>query len=104
SLRNLHAEVPPLGGLKVEEVDCDPGAAQFDLTLEVMEGLEGLSCLAIYSADLFEAETVRRLLGHYQTFLEGAVKDPDSRLSSLPILTESEQRQLLVEWNQTQKG
>ena len=104
SLRNLHAEVPPLGGLKVEEIDCDPGAAQFDLTIEVIERPEGLSCLAIYRTDLFEAETVRRLLGHYQTFLEGAVKDPDSRLSALPILTESERRQLLVEWNQTQKG
>ena len=104
SLRNLHAEVPPLGGLKVEEIDCDPGAAQFDLTIEVIERPEGLSCLAIYSTDLFEAETVRRLLGHYQTFLEGAVRDPDSRLSALPILTESERRQLLVEWNQTQKG
>jgi len=104
SLRNLHAEVPPLGGLKVEEIDCDPGAAQFDLTIEVIERPEGLSCLAIYRTDLFEAETVRRLLGHYQTFLEGAVKDPDSRLSALPILTEPERRQLLVEWNQTQKG
>jgi amino acid adenylation domain-containing protein len=104
SLRNLHAEVPSLGGLKVEEIDCDTGAAQFDLRIEVIERGEDLSCRAIYNTDLFEAETVRRLLGHYQTLLEGAVKDPDSRLSTLPILTESERRQLLVEWNQTQKG
>jgi amino acid adenylation domain-containing protein len=103
NLRNLHVEVPRLGDLKVEEIDYDPGSTQYDLMFEVVERPEGLSCLAIYSTDLFEAETVRRLLGHYQTFLEGAVNNPDSHLSTLPILTEPERRQLLEEWNQAQK-
>src|SRR4029077_16516464 len=33
--------------------------------------------------------------------LEGIVSAPESRLSQLPLLTEEERRQLLVEWNDT---
>ena len=41
------------------------------------------------------------MLGHYQTLLEGIVANPDERLSALPLLTEAERHQLLVEWNHT---
>jgi len=34
--------------------------------------------------------------------LEGIVADPDQRLSELPLLTEAERHQLLVEWNDTE--
>src|SRR5262249_32288723 len=39
----------------------------------------------------------------YQTLLEGIVADPDQRISRLPLLTSKERRQILVEWNSTQK-
>jgi amino acid adenylation domain-containing protein len=42
------------------------------------------------------------MLGHFQTLLEGIVANPNQRLSDLPILTEAERQQLLVEWNNTQ--
>ena len=46
-------------------------------------------------------DTIRRMLGHYQTLLEGIVANPDRRLSELPLLTGAERQQMLVEWNQT---
>ncbi len=104
NLRNLHAEAPRLGTLKVEEVDCDPGTTQYDLMFEVAERPQGLSCLAVYCVDLFDAETIRRLLGHYRTLLETAAIDPDALLSALPILTEPERWQLPVESSPTQKS
>ena len=57
-----------------------------------------------YAADLFEAATITRLIGHFQTLLEGIVARPEARLSELPLLTETERRQLLVEWNNIQAG
>ena len=39
--------------------------------------------------------------GHFQTLLEAIVADPDQPISTLPILTESERHQILVEWNDT---
>ena len=54
-----------------------------------------------YSTDLFERATIQRMLGHFQRFLEGIAADPDQRIGQLPMLTEAERRQLLVEWNDT---
>ncbi|HMJ26677.1 MAG TPA: amino acid adenylation domain-containing protein, partial [Pyrinomonadaceae bacterium] len=53
---------------------------------------------------LFESETIVRLMGHFQTLLEGTVANPEQNLSALPMLTEAERRQLLVEWNDTKTG
>jgi len=41
-------------------------------------------------------------MGHFRTLLEGIVANPDSLISQLPLLTESERHQLVVEWNDTQ--
>src|SRR5215210_6665695 len=41
------------------------------------------------------------MLGHLHTLLRGLVEDPDQRLSELPLLSEAERHQLLVEWNDT---
>ena len=41
------------------------------------------------------------MLGHFQTLLEGIVAHPEHRLTDLPLLTEAERHQILVEWNDT---
>ena len=41
------------------------------------------------------------MVGHYQTLLEALAADPDKRLADLPLLTDAEHQQLLVEWNDT---
>ena len=41
------------------------------------------------------------MLGNFQTRLEAIVADPEQRISDLPLLTETERQQLLVEWNDT---
>ncbi len=63
---------------------------------ETAEG--GLRGWLDYNTDLFEAATISRLGGHLQTVLAGVVRAPEQRLSALPLLTEGERRQLLVEW------
>jgi amino acid adenylation domain-containing protein len=40
---------------------------------------------------------------HFQTMLEAIAANPDHRIGDLPILTEAEKTQLLVEWNQTKR-
>jgi amino acid adenylation domain-containing protein/non-ribosomal peptide synthase protein (TIGR01720 family) len=55
-----------------------------------------------YNTDLFDAATISRMREHFQTLLEGIVAEPQQRLSNLPLLTQQERQQLLVEWNDTQ--
>ena len=75
--------------------------SKFDLTLELNDGPHGMTCHFEYSTDLFDAATIARMAGHWQTLLEGIVAHPERRLGELPLLTEAERHQLLVEWNET---
>ncbi|MCX7594875.1 MAG: amino acid adenylation domain-containing protein, partial [Fischerella sp.] len=50
---------------------------------------------------LFEAATINRMVGHFQTLLASIVVNPDQRLSDLPMLTETERQTLLVDWSST---
>jgi aspartate racemase len=102
-LQNAPSEAVQLAGLEVTPMQIDSGTSKFDLTLFVREHGGALQAVVEYDTDLFEAETIRRMLGHYQTLLEGIVSNPDQRLSDLPLLTGAERQQLLVEWNQTQQ-
>jgi amino acid adenylation domain-containing protein/FkbM family methyltransferase len=77
------------------------GTSKFDLTLILSECETGLEGLIEYSTDLFEADTIRHLCGHYRELLNAIAHDPDQSISKLPMLTETERRQLLVEWNNT---
>ena len=80
----------------------DSGTSKFDLTLVVRDRDGALQTVIEYNTDLFETETIRRMLGHYQTLLEGIASNPDQRLSDLPLLTTAERHQLVVEWNRTE--
>ena len=62
---------------------------------------ESISGRIIYNADLFDAATIERMVGHFQVLLEGIVANPEQPISGLPLLTEAEKHQLLVEWNDT---
>jgi amino acid adenylation domain-containing protein len=90
-----------LPGLTANHFRIDNIRANFDLTLDIVERDGQLVCLFESNADLFEAETVERMMGHFQTLLVGIVANPEQRIAQLPLLTEGERRQLLVEWNDT---
>jgi amino acid adenylation domain-containing protein len=87
------------GDLEWSSVSVHNGASKFDLTLSMEEDGEQLNGYVEYNCALFEADTVARLLGHFQTLLEGVVENPDAKLGALPMLTAAEQKQLLEDWN-----
>jgi len=91
-------EIPGLC-LSLEQVSQEKSPV--DLTLEVRETPDGLSCLFEYKTELFDASTITRMMEHYRSLLEGVVANPSEKVSALPLLTEAERRQLLVEWNAT---
>jgi amino acid adenylation domain-containing protein len=90
-----------LPGLTVSHVQVENVVANFDLTLDAVERNGQLECLLESNADLFDEDRITRLLGHFQNLLEGIVAKPQTRISDLPLLSESERHQLLVEWNDT---
>jgi amino acid adenylation domain-containing protein len=101
-----NATMPPLElpGLELSLLEVDWGTTAFDLSLffwetALWEHLEpGLSLVANYNADLFDAPTVERLVGQLERLLAAAMAEPDRRLSTLTFLSQAERHQLLVEW------
>jgi len=102
-LQNTPRSSIDLPGLTLSPVEAASGTAKFDLSLSMREEPGGLKATLEYNTDLFDGATISRMLGHLQVLLEGIVADPDRTISALPILTEPERHQLLVEWNDTKR-
>jgi len=100
-LHNTPRQPLELPGLTLSSLEVDSQMARFDVTLDLWGTAEGLRGWFEYSTDLFDAATIARMEGHFQTLLQGIVADPEQRLSTLPLLTTDEHHQLLVAWNRT---
>src|SRR5262249_27046328 len=101
SLQNEPREILRLPDLTVRPFDVHNGTAKFDLLVSMREEDEQLKGDVEYSTDIFDSSTIVRMLGHFETLLKSIVADPNRRISELPLLTESERHQLLVQWNDT---
>lgn len=99
SFQSLPRRPLEMAGLQVQMVELDPGTAKFDLTLDVNETPRGIVGFLEYSTDLFTEPTIQRICGHLQNLLTAALQNPDQPLWSLPMLSQTERQQLVVEWN-----
>ncbi|HEY9830742.1 MAG TPA: amino acid adenylation domain-containing protein [Stenomitos sp.] len=104
SLQNTPIKALELPELTLSKLDFDSPSAKFDLEFHLWESSDGLRGQVIYSTDLFDDATITRMLGHFQILLEGIVANPEQHVGDLPLLTECDRHQLLVEWNNTQTG
>src|SRR5579864_4839744 len=91
------------GKLELSGFEIDTGMSKFDLVVSVQEAAQGAAVTINYSIDLFEAETIQRMLGHYEQLLKAVVENAAQRVWNLPLLTEAEREQL-DRWNQTSRG
>ncbi|MEH2076346.1 MAG: amino acid adenylation domain-containing protein [Nostoc sp.] len=89
-----------LPGLDIKWLDQSYPYAKFDLTLDLCERDEQLHCMWEYATDLFEAETIQRMAGHFEVLLGAIIENPQQPISKLPLMTTAEIQQLRV-WNQT---
>ncbi|HEY8159661.1 MAG TPA: amino acid adenylation domain-containing protein, partial [Methylobacter sp.] len=93
-LQNINDAELQLNNVSIDRLPVIEDGAKFDLAVYVEETASGTKGYVTYATDLFEAATITRLIGHFQTLLEGIVANPEARLSELPLLTELELRQL----------
>ena len=100
-LQNTPRPLPQPAGLSIERVDVPTTASLFDLSLYFRERDGKLIGFFEYNSDLFDRSTIQRMAGHFETLLMGIVANPSEPMSILPLLTQAERHQLLVEWNRT---
>ncbi|ASS75247.1 hypothetical protein CIG75_09800 [Tumebacillus algifaecis] len=90
-----------LPGVTISPFEFESRIAKFDLELAMQDRPEGLTGWLEYNTDLFTPARISRMLNHFQTLLEGVAANPAQPIGELPLLTEAERHQLLIEWNDT---
>jgi amino acid adenylation domain-containing protein len=90
-----------LKGLTVESLPAATNTSKFDLYLSAIDHGDEIWLEMEYSTDLFDEDRVERMLGHYQVLLEAVAVDAGQRLDVMPLVTDAERQQLLMDWNDT---
>src|SRR5579872_3589898 len=98
-----NAPIPEIRLPGLSLVTMEVPTTRFDMEVHVWEVGEQVVVRFIYSRDLFEAETVARMMRHYERVLEAGVRNPEEKITRLPLMSEGEREQVLVEWNQTKR-
>jgi amino acid adenylation domain-containing protein len=92
-----------LTGLEMIVEKAESDTAKFDLLLNLSEQGEELVGWVEYSTDIFEAATIKRMIAHFEMLLQSILSEPELPISAVRLLTAGEERQLLVEWNNTEQ-
>jgi amino acid adenylation domain-containing protein len=95
-LQNTEQGELKLPGLTLMPQKMNQDVSQFDLSLDMEEGDDGLTIRWSYSTDLFKEDTVMRLAKSFNVLMASVLSDENQKLSSLEILSKSDQEKLLV--------
>jgi amino acid adenylation domain-containing protein len=104
TLQNAPDEKRRPQGLDIQPIKVEAVSAQFDLVLDLWETEQGLTCVLEYSTDLFDRETVVRLLRHYRNLLSEMVADPEQSIAAVRFIDAAERRTLLDGFNPEQRS
>jgi non-ribosomal peptide synthetase component F len=93
-----------LGPLSIEALEYSGyRRAIYDLTLNLQESGGRIVGELEYASSLYERDTMLRHVRYLQALLEGMVADDQQTIERLPLLSEEERDQLLVQWNATER-
>ncbi|MBC8953403.1 non-ribosomal peptide synthetase [Xenorhabdus sp. PB62.4] len=101
ALDNTPVQEQTSPGLQISRIEQVSHSAHFDLMLLLTETDTGLIGGLEYASDLFDSTTVERMVGYLQRVLAAMATDTTQAIARLPMLSESERQQLLVDFNAT---
>jgi amino acid adenylation domain-containing protein len=82
-----NAPMPPLDlpSLSLEPVDLEVASAKFDWLLSIWDTEPEITGSLEFNSDLFDLETVERMIGRYTELLEAFAADPGLRIHNAPL-------------------
>jgi len=100
-LNTMSRNSTSFGNLDAGNVEWDFTGAKFDLQLTVTEIQDGLTTEILYNTELFERDTIRRMLRHFRILLEGIAVDSNQGIDDVPMLAHAERDQIVHDFNST---
>ncbi|MCG0041708.1 non-ribosomal peptide synthetase [Bacillus velezensis] len=98
-VQNIEHEELLLDGLHIQNADVSRPVSKFDVTLQASEGGGQIHFLFEYAASLFRKETMQRWASHFMTMLEHIVREPETSLQAISMLTAPERNRILSDFN-----
>ena len=108
SLNNIDIIPPESPAWKSSYLNLSPYAARhttakFDLTLNAAEVDDRIRMVFEYCIRLFKQETIQRFVYYFKAIVTMVLQDGDVRLGEIEILSPSEKRQILFEFNNSRQ-
>jgi amino acid adenylation domain-containing protein len=89
------------GGVGFELERVSVVSERFKLRLNGVRRGSGMELEFQFDASRLERGAVERMAWYYSNLLAAAIANPETAVAKLPLLSEQDRRQLLVEWNAT---
>ncbi|RAM49068.1 MAG: non-ribosomal peptide synthetase [Hapalosiphonaceae cyanobacterium JJU2] len=96
--RSLASET---GSLQLSQIESRE-KTNYPLTIIAVPG-DQLSVKINYDPGRFAKDFIEQMLVHLQTIFSAVVENPQQKVGEIPLLSEAERHQLLVEWNDTEQ-
>ncbi|WP_420630848.1 non-ribosomal peptide synthetase [Candidatus Leptofilum sp.] len=100
-LHNATGASAQMPGLTVTPLEADTGTSKFDLALSLVDEADGMTGYLEYNVDLFAEATMRRFWQHFQILLTSIAQNPSQPIGNLSLMDAVEQKQVVVDWNET---
>ncbi|MEH2128463.1 amino acid adenylation domain-containing protein [Nostoc sp.] len=92
-LQNTPTSALELPGLNLKLLELETKNSRFDLALFLTETEQGIEGKWQYNADLFAADTITIFTKHWKTLINSIIRQPESHINTLEMLTEAEKAQ-----------
>lgn len=90
-----------LSGIRVKPESFKSASTVSDLMVQILEDGDRWVVNAQFNTDLFDVETIERMLKQYVLLLKGIASNPEQGISELPMLDDTERETVIREWNTT---
>lgn len=101
TLQNTENESFQIDDWSTRQVESSVTNAKFDLSMTIYDN-DGYSVALEYAEELFESETIERMLEHFMELVAEITMHPEYKISELELITEQEKHLILNDFNDTE--
>ncbi|MEB6044601.1 non-ribosomal peptide synthase/polyketide synthase [Staphylococcus pseudoxylosus] len=100
TLQNNETESLQIEDWSIEQKEPSTTNAKFDLSMTIFED-DGYKISLEFAEELFNQDTVARMLDHYLEILKHSVQQPEQKISDIQMITKQEEATIFNEFNDT---